>query len=146
MEKNFCRVRSMSDIIITILLFLFGIGFIILPGFEGVNIAGYFLIVAGFIMAFVLKTAYKDTATGEIYSKKERYFAHTQQERLQQTLTCPGSFTSSGENEGSGLRLDVYYNSDRIIIQLLEYVPYSYEPCSNFYEHDVKNGSNFLRR
>ena len=146
MEKDFYRVRSMVDIIVTLILLLFGFGFIILPDHEAINVTGMILMLTGIILAFVLKSAYKDISTGEIYSKKERYFAHSKHDQLKHALTSPASFCTKGENEGNSLRLDVYYNHNKVYIQLLEYVPYSYEPCSKFYEHDIKSGANYLQK
>ena len=100
--------------------------------------------LAGVIFAFVLKTAYKGSITGEIYSKKERYFAHTKLNQLMLSLTSPNRFSTNGENEGNALRLDVYYNRNKVYLQLMEYVPYTYEPCTKFYEHDISDGAKFI--
>ncbi len=144
MEKNFDRVRSVKDIIISLSLIIAGCGLVTLPNSDAINIAGFFVLIAGLILAFTLKTAYKDILTGEIYAKKERYFSHSKHEQLKQSLTSPTHFCSKGENEGNSLRLDVYYNKQKIYIQLLEYVPYTYEPCTKFYEHDISNGAKFI--
>ena len=146
MEKNFCKVRSIGDIIASLLLILFGFGFIILPGAAAINVTGTFVLIAGIILALAMKSAYKDSSTGELYSKKERYFSHAKQEELKHSLTSPNHFCTKGENEGNSLRLDIYYNHNKMYIQLLEYVPYSYEPCSQFYEHDLDKGLNFLQK
>lgn len=144
MEKNFNRVRSTKDIIISFSLIIIGCVFVTLPNSDAVNIAGFFTIIAGLLLAFIMKTSYKDAETGEIYSKKERFFAQSRHEQLKQSLTYPSQFCSKGENEGNTLRLDVYYNKKKIFIQMLEYVPYTYEPCTKFYEHDISNGAKFI--
>ena len=136
----------MSDILISLILVLVGFGLMIIPVNEGINVTGYFLFIAGVILGFVLKSAYMDISTGEIYSKKERYFPHARRDELKRALTSPACFCSKGEDEGNSLRLDVYYNHNKIIIQLLEYVPYSYEPCSKFHEHEYQKGASFLQK
>ena len=146
MEQNFCKVRSMGDMIIVLLLILVGFGFIILPGFSTINIIGIVITLLGIVLAFTLKSAYQDKDTGEIYSKKERFFSQTKHEHLKHALACPSKFCSKGEDEGTTLRLDVYYNDTRVIIQLLEYVPFTYEPCTQFYEHDVDTAAAFIRK
>ena len=146
MERDFCKVRSMSDMIIVLLLVLFGFGFIILPGFDAINITGIFLTLTGVILGFTLKSAYMDKSTGEIYSKKERFFSHAKHDNLKHALTCPSKFCPEGENEGNTLRLDVYYNDTKVVIQLLEYVPFTYEPCTQFYEHDADIADAFIRK
>ena len=145
MEKNFSKVRSMRDIIIVLIVIMFGFGFTIMPAPIAFKITGIFITIAGIILAFTLKTAYIDKTTGEIYSKKERFFSQSKHENLRRSLACPSHFCSKGENDGNTLRLDVYYNHNKIFIQLLEYVPYTYEPCSQFYEHDINTGSKFIQ-
>ena len=144
MEKNFERVRSKRDIWISVSLLVLGCGLMILPNSDSINVTGFIIILAGIIMAFTLRTAYKDCLTGEIYSKKERYFAHAKHDQLMLSLTSPNHFCNNGENEGSSLRLDVYYNKNKVYIQLMEYVPYTYEPCTRFYEYDISNGGKFI--
>lgn len=144
MEKNFVKVRSTKDIVVSLLIIMLGFGLMTLPDSEPINITGYFVVTGGFILIFVLKSAYKDMTTGEIYSKKERYFAQAKHDQLMQSLTCPNRFSTKGENQGSTLRLDVYYNNQKILIQLMEYVPFTYEPCTRFYEHDILTGSKFI--
>ena len=144
MEKNFERVRSKKDILISVSLLILGCGLMLLPNSDSINVTGFIIVLTGIIFSFVLKTAYKDCITGEIYSKKERYFSHSKLNQLLLSLTTPNKFCTKGENEGSTLRLDVYYNREKVYIQLMEYVPYTYEPCTPFYEHDISNGAKFI--
>ena len=144
MEKNFERVRSKKDIFISVSLIILGCGLMILPNSDSINVAGFIMTLAGVIFAFVLKTAYKDSITGEIYSKKERYFAHAKLNQLMLSLTSPNRFSTNGENEGNALRLDVYYNRNKVYLQLMEYIPYTYEPCTKFYEHEISDGAKFI--
>ena len=74
MEKTFTRVRSIKDITVFVSLALVGIMLTVLPVGEAAGIAGFFIILAAVILAFVLKSAYKDVDTNEKYLKKERYF------------------------------------------------------------------------
>ena len=60
MEKTFIRVRSIKDIVIFVSLVIAGSVLILLPTGAAVNITGFFLIFAGLILAFVLKSGYKD--------------------------------------------------------------------------------------
>ena len=144
MEKNFERVRSKKDILISVSLIILGCGLMLLPNSDAINVTGFFIILAGIIFSFVLKTAYKDCLTGEIYSKKERYFAHAKLNQLMLALTSPNRFCTNGENEGNSLRLDVYYNKKKVYTQLMEYVPYTYQPCTRIYEHDISDGAKFI--
>jgi hypothetical protein len=144
MEINFERIRSKNDILISLSLLILGCGLMFLPNSVPINITGFIAILSGVILSFTLKTAYKDCVTGEIFSKKERYFAYEKLNQLMLSLTYPNRFCTNGENEGSTLRLDVYYNKNKVYIQLMEYVPYTYEPCTKFYVHDISNAAKFI--
>ena len=74
MEKTFVRVRSIKDIVLFASLIIIGSVLVALPTGAGVNIAGFFMIFAGLIIALVMKTGYKDAETGTRYRKTEHYF------------------------------------------------------------------------
>ena len=61
--------------------------------------------------------------------------------------TKPDRVDLSEENKGSTVRLDVYYakKSGKAYLQLFEYIPYRYEPCSKMYEHELANVSKLIR-
>ena len=77
MEKEFIRVRSVKDIVITFSLIIAGSISVALPTSQSINVLGFFLIFAGLLLLFILKTGYKDLSTGIAYSKSERYFAQS---------------------------------------------------------------------
>ena len=69
MNKEFIRVRSVRDLVTVALLIIIGsicIGFI--PS-QAVNVLGFFLLFAGLLLLFILKTGYADMETGEKFSK-----------------------------------------------------------------------------
>ena len=148
MEKTFTRVRSIKDIIIFVSLAFAGIMLTVLPVGEAANITGFFIILAAVILAFVLKSAYKDVETNEKYHKKERYFQQAEHAAITSAIASkPDAVDLSEENKGNGLRLDIYYSksSGKTYLQLFEYVPYSYQPCSKMYEHELSKASNLIK-
>ena len=141
MEKTFIRVRSAKDILIFLSLIILGSILIALPTGAGINIAGFFMIFAGIIVALVLRTAYKDTETGVKYSKKEHYFQQSMMAQLNEAIKHnPSSIDLGEEDKGNAVKLDVYYNKSlgKAYLQTLEYVPYTYLPCSNVYEYEIE--------
>lgn len=140
MEKTFIKVRSVKDIVIFTSLIVLGSVLIALPTGASINITGFFLIFAGIVLALVMKTGYKDTETGERYQKKEHYFQQAMNAPISVALESRPESIDLGEAEkGNAVKLDIYYNkaSGKAYLQLFEYVPYKYEPCSRMYEHDV---------
>lgn len=147
MNKEFTRVRSTKDITISAVLTIAGAMLVALPTSASINIAGFFMIFAGIILFLTLKTAYKDTATAVRYCKKEHFFAQSmRQEVLDAIASNPESVNLTEEDKGNGIRLDIYYSkeSGKAYIQLFEYIPYKYEPCSRIYEFDLNKVTKIL--
>ena len=148
MEKTFIRVRSIKDIVIFTSLAIIGIILTALPVGDAAHIAGFFMIFAAAILAFLLKSAYKDVETNEKYLKKERYFQQTMHSAIAAAVTsAPDSIDLSEEDKGNALRLDVYYSksSGKAFVQLFEYVPYTYQPCSKMYEHEISKVAKLIK-
>lgn len=145
MEKNFIRVRSSKDIIVSVLSILAGITCILIPTGVSINILGALLIFAGLFFILALKTAYKDEETGTIYKKKEKFFPQSKKESFLKALKEDvASMDLTEEDKGNGLRVDAYYNKDRVFVQLNEYIPYKYEACSPFYKFEYAKARNLI--
>ncbi len=145
MEKEFVKVRSTNDIIISSILLIAGSVLVILPTSDSINIAGFFMLLTGLLLFFVLKTSYKDMETGEKLNKKERYFSHEKYETLKRALTHPETFDPSGEDKGNSIKLDIYYNKSKVYVQLFEYVPYKYEPCSDIHLYHMDIAEKLIK-
>ena len=148
MQKEFIRVRSIKDIVIFVLLIVAGSVLVILPTGAGINITGFFMIFAGLILAFVMKTAYKDTETGVRYSRKEHYFQQAMHSAVAAAIASkPESVDMTEAEKGNALKLDIYYSkvSGKAYIQLFEYVPHTYEPCSKVYEYEIGKVEKLIR-
>lgn len=148
MEKEFIRVRSVKDIVIVVSLMASGCVLIALPTGAGVNITGFFLIFAGIILALVLRTGYKETETGEKYLKKELYFQQAVHSEVKAAIESdPSSLDMSQEDKGNALKVDIYYSgkAGKAYVQMFEYVPYSYQPCSRMYVYDVNKVGNLIK-
>ena len=147
MEKTFERVRSIKDIVTFVSLVVLGSILIALPTSASINITGFFLIFAGLILALVLKTGYKDENGGK-YQKKERFFQQAMNAEICSAIASkPNSINLSEEDKGNAVRLDIYSckSSGKAYIQLFEYVPYRYEPCSKMYEYELSKVSKLIK-
>ena len=148
MEKTLIRVRSIKDIVIFTSLILAGIILILLPTSTSINITGFFLIFAGIILMLVLKSAYKDTETGMKYQKKEHYFQQAMNASISSALASrPESIDLAEAEKGNAVRLDIYFSrsTGMAYLQLFEYVPYKYEPCSKMYEHQLEKVEKLIK-
>ena len=148
MEKEFIRVRSLKDILTFVLLILGGSILIMLPTGAGVNLAGFFLILTGLILAFVLRSDYMDPETGVRYCKSEHYFQQAMHAAVSSAIASrPESVDLREADKGHSLKLDVYFNktTGKAYLQLFEYVPHAYEPCSKVYEYEVQRVAKLIR-
>ena len=148
MEKTFIRVHSIKDIVIFISLLVLGGILVAVPTSDAVNITGFFLVFAGAILALVLKTGYKDVETNVKYIKKERYFQQAMHAAIADAIASkPDSIDLSQENKGNAIKLDIYFSkaSGKAYIQLFEYVPYTYQPCSKMYEYEISKVGKLIK-
>ena len=140
MEKTFIQVRSVKDIVISSVLIAFGGLLIIFPTSPALNITGSVLISTGILLAFVLKSGFKDLQTGELYLKKEHYFQNVMNAQLASAIaTKPESVDLTQEDVGNSIRLDIYFSktTNKAYIQLYKYIPYRYEPCTTMFEYEL---------
>ncbi len=138
--KTFTRVRSAKDILISSILLVAGVALIFIPTSVSVSIFGCIMVFIGLILLIVLKTAYRDNGSGALYSKKERFFAQSYKDSIIKALTnkCIDSIDLSQEDKGNGLRLDIYYSpKGQSFIQVHEYIPYTYEPATDFFIYET---------
>ena len=148
MEKEFSRVRSAQDIIISLILIVAGAVLVAMPTSTSVNIVGFFFIFAGLILVFTLKTCYRLEGTKETYKKAEKFFAQSKKDSFTAALASdPAKIDTAEENKGNGLRVDVFYNrkTDKAYCRLYEYIPYRYEPCSPVYEYKASQVENLIK-
>ena len=140
MEKTFVRVHSAKDIIISVSLIVLGSVLVALPTGAGVNVAGFFMIFAGLLLALFMRTGYKDTASGEKFLKKEHYFQQAMNPAINSVLeNRPEAIDLAEAEKGNAIKLDIYYSKvlGKAYLQLFENIPYKYEPCSKMYEHQL---------
>ena len=149
MEREFIRVRSLKDVIITLTLIIGGCIMVAWPDSQSISVAGFFTLFAGILLGFILKSGYKDPESGKYYQKKEHFFAQSQKYEISKKLaTNLKSINQHDEDKGTGLRLDVYYSkaTGKAYIQLFEYIPHTYEPCSQMYEHTLSEASEISNK
>ncbi len=133
MKKEFIKVRTIKDYIISLGLIAVGATVILLPTAATINFLGSFLILAGLIMLAARRSGYKNVETGEIFQKSERFFSHGRRVELAEAVeNTPNMIEPEKTDDANALRLDVYYSdkSERAYLQLFEFVPYQYVPCT----------------
>ena len=139
MNKQFIKVRSLKDIIISTSVILVGAILALLPLGTGVTLAGCTIIVVGIILALILKSGYREVNNPGLYHKTEYLFeAKHRAELMKAVENNPSKIDVREEGRGLTIRLDVYHStvSQSAFIQLFEYVPYEYVAISKVVEYD----------
>ena len=148
MKKNFIRVRQLKDIVIFFLLIIIGCLMTSVTEIIGVNVVGFVIIISGFVYAFVLRDVYKDVDTGEKYLRKELLFKQEMKYAILSVIgSAPETRKISEEGKGQVVRLEIYYGktSGKAYLQLFEYVPHQYEPCSDIYEYETNRIKKLIK-
>ena len=148
MEKEFSRVHSASDITISVIILAAGCLLVALPVSTPVNILGFFLLITGLVLALILRTGYKDEP-GERFSKTEKFFpAHCRDSVCKALPSSPDSIDFSEENKGNGLRVDAFFNArtGNAYVRVYEYVPYTYQPCTEVMKIDPDKAKKLLSK
>lgn len=149
MEQRFIKIRSTKNIITSLAFIIAGILLVLLPTDVGANMAGYTLIIIGIILARILKSDYYDTQSNERYCKQELYFDSAQKSALLKAIVSnPRQINSASESEGQALRLDLYFShkAERATLQLFEYIPHEYIPCTEMYNYDIAEIKQLINR
>ena len=147
METKFVKIRSAKDIIISSLLVISGCILVVLPLGTGVNIGGATLIVTGLILALTLRSAYRDSSSAEKYYKRELCFKQEYKATILKSISEQPSLVDVSQNgNGQALRLDIYYSKSAgdAYIQLFEYIPHQYKPCSKIYVYEIERIKNLI--
>ena len=138
MNKEFIKVRTITDITISSVLLVSGIILVALPTSVSVTLLGAFMFITGAILLAILKNGWQDSETKTHYCKKERYFAQSSKTKILNALENHiENIDLSDEGKGEGVRMEIYYNkqSGKAFINLFEYIPYNYEPISPTFEY-----------
>lgn len=148
METQFIKVRTTKDITIFTSLILIGAILIALPTQMGATIAGATLAIIGIALIPLLKSGYRHRDNTETYRKLEHYFQQTKKSSLTSAINSkPETIELPKEQGSNALRLDIYFSrsANKAYVQLFEYVPYEYEPCTEIYEYEASRVENLIK-
>ncbi len=137
-NSEFVKVHSVMDTIVYVALIIAGALLILLPLGQISVIFGCFLIIAGIVVALINKSEYKNVQLKGHYKKLEYYYPLKKRSEIIASISGEsGIELLPPDTDGQDiLRLDVYFakSDDKAYLQLLRYVPYTYEPASMIFE------------
>lgn len=148
MEKNFIKVRTIKDIIISLSFIITGAAISFAFNGAGAVAGGYSMIILGIVLAFILKSAYKESESGELYIRRELSFQQKMKPAIIAALKSdPNTINISENGNGQDLRLVIFYSkyTQKAYIQLLEYIPFQYSPCTSMGEYEIAQIKNLIK-
>lgn len=145
MDKNLIKIHSLSDITISSLVLLAGLVCVLMPSSEMLNILGVATIVVAIFMFLFYKSNYRNTQTGEVLRRKITYYRAEDKESMLKMLANPKTFKNNLVETGQSLMLVTYYSAENVYLQLYQYVPHSYVPCSENYHYKRENVNREMR-
>ena len=148
MEKKFISVRTVNDIVIFSSLIVAGFVLPLIFDTAEICFVGYAFIAIGVLGACFLKSGYKNVETQEIYCKKEFTFPGIMKDTILAALALsPRAIDLTQDGKGEAVMLKIYYSksSGKAYLQLFEFVPHQYEPCSKMYEYEISKIANLLK-
>ncbi len=148
MEKKFIKVRLINDNVIFTSLIAGGVILTLIFDTLEIDLAGYVLMAIGVLGFCFLKRGYKDIETQEKYLAKDFSFPGNIKTSILSALALsPGEIDLTQDGKGTTLMLKMYYSesSGKAYLQLFEYIPYHYEPCSEMYEYEISRIKNLLK-
>ena len=139
MNKEFIKVRTITDITISSILLISGIILVALPTSVSVNIFGFFAFITSVLLLAILKTGWLDIETKERYCLKHRYFPKNRKSEILNALEDNIDSIDMSDEGNEGLRVDIYYNKQnhKAFIDLFEYVTYNYERIAPTVEYTI---------
>ena len=139
MNKEFIKVRTITDITISSILLISGIILVALPTSVSVNIFGFFAFITSVLLLAILKTGWLDIETKERYCLKHRYFPKNRKNEILNALENNIDSIDISDEDNEGLRVDIYYNKQnhKVFIDLFEYVTYNYERIAPTVEYTI---------
>ena len=59
----------------------------------------------------------------------------------------PETIDLTEADKGNAVKLDIYYSKSagKAYLQLFEYIPYKYEPCSKMYEYEINKVEKLIK-
>lgn len=147
MEKEFVRVRSVRDIVLSAILLVAGVALFFVDS-TSVNIFGACLAVPGVLMLLFLKTDYKDTESGAHFRRVIKYYpASRKSEVLGALKSSPAQYNWVEGNSANGLMVDIYVGlkEDKVFLRVSEFIPYSYEPCSEWFSYSKAEAGDLAK-
>ena len=110
-----------------------------------ITLMGVFFIIIGLVCWFILKSGYVDARSLKMIAKSEVYFPiEYKQKLIDAVLNNPDYLKDMPRSAMNTMKVDVYHNQQDLYLQLFEYVPCEYKPCTKLIKHKMCDISQIL--
>ncbi len=145
MNDIIIKARTRYDLLFTLAIILIGIITCIVSTSGAITVMGFTFIFAGAACWFILKSGFRDTATAKIMKKTEVYYAVDHKKRvIEAVLNNPADLADIPQCAMNSIKLNVYYNDEDTYLQMFEYIPCNYKPCTKLVKYKKSDISNLI--
>ena len=146
MEITIKKARTTYDMLFSIFIMFIGVATCAVSQSGAITLMGAFFITMGVVCWLILKSGYSDMSTMKKLRKSEVYFPVDHKSSiLDAVLNEPEKLDKFPQSKMNSLKLDVYYNEDDVYMQLFEYIPCSYKPCTKVIKHETFDLSKLIK-
>ena len=136
MNKTIKKARSTYDMGFSAAIIITGALTAGISTSGAITLMGIFFIAVGLVCWFILKSAYIDLETSRKLKKAEVFYpVDYKQNLLNAVMNTPEQLSSFPQSPMNTLKLSIYYNEDDMYLQLFEYIPCEYKPCTRLVKH-----------
>lgn len=139
------KARTKYDILFTVVILLIGILSCVLSTSGSITLMGVMFILAAIVCWFILKSGFIDTTTSQTLSKSEVFYAVEHKNGiLDAVLNNPANLDKYPRCTMNTIKIDIYYNDNDAYMQMYEYIPCDYKPCTKLIKHKMCDVSKLL--
>lgn len=145
MNEIIRKARTKYDMLFTSIITFIGITTCVIATSGVTIIMGVTFIIAGMVCWFMFKSGYIDTVSKQNLTKTEVYYAiEHKQGIIDAVLNDPKRLSQYPKCSMNTIKLDIYYNNEDAYVQMYEYIPCSYKPCTKLIKHKAGDVSNVI--
>lgn len=138
MEITIKKSRTSYDMIFSMIIIFIGIAACAISHSGAITLMGILFILTGAICWFILKSGYIDVETSKTMKKNEVYFPIEYKHNLiDAILNNPEKLKDYPQSPMNTMKVDIYHNEADLYVQLFEYIPCEYKPCTKLIKHKM---------
>ena len=146
MDQTIRKSRTSYDMLFSMVIVFIGIAACAISHSGAITLMGILFIITGIICWMILKSGYVDTTTSRSIKKEEAYFpVEYKQNLIDAVLNNPERLNELPNSPMNTMKVHLFHNDTDLYLQLFEYIPCEYKPCTKLIKHKMCDLSKLIR-